>query len=108
MMDAVRMEISLEFIWIPESLGGHVADPYTGMRLTIRWQRHIDAYLKCARDVECSLDSFDAPTSQGVAICRFASDDPVPAEWLQEGELVELLSGFRVLAVGRIVKKDSL
>ena len=29
-------------------------------------------------------------------------DTPVPAEWLQDGQLIELLNGFRVLAVGKV------
>jgi hypothetical protein len=45
---------------------------------------------------------FDPLTSKGKARCTFASAEAVPSEWLQDGELVELLNGFRVLAVGKI------
>lgn len=97
-------EFAIDFIWIPSALGGHSAGPYTGMRMTIRWQRHIDAYMQFARDIECQLLNFDPKTLQGTAKCFFASAGPIPEDWLSEGELVELLSGFRVLAIGKIKK----
>jgi len=100
----MKTKLTLDFIWIPASLGGHGAVPYTGMRLTIRWQRYIDAYLQCTRDIECSSLNYDPKTLHGTATYFFASNEPVPSEWLRNGELVELLNGFRVLAVGRITK----
>lgn len=99
----MKQRLTIDFVWIPPSLGGHTTIPYTGMRATIRWQRHIEAFLQCARDLECRLLSFDPTTSVGRASCFLTSDEPVPPEWLHDGELVELLSGFRVLAVGRLV-----
>ena len=100
-------KISIHFIWIPQDLGGHSAAPWPGMRLTIRWQRYIEDYLKIARDTECQLESFDPATGRGTATCLFRSDIPLPEDWLRDGELIELLSGFRVLAVGRIVGKTT-
>lgn len=99
---AMKTNLTLDFVWIPPSLGGHSHAPYKGMRLTIRWQRQIEAYLQCARDIECHTLRFDTKTSHGTAICTLSSDEPVPPEWLCDGELIELLNGFRVLAVGRI------
>lgn len=52
--------------------------------------------------MECSALSFDAETAQWSAACVLVAEDPVPAEWLRDGALIELLSGYRVLAVGRI------
>lgn len=101
----MKTELRIDFIWIPSDLGGHSADPYSGMRLSIRWQRHLEAYLQCARDVECQLVSYDSSTSRGRAVCTLSAEALVPAEWLREGELVELLSGFRVLAVGQITPR---
>jgi hypothetical protein len=101
----MKTELTLDFIWIPASLGGHSSTPYTGMRMTIRWQRYINAYLQYARDIECRSLNFDPETLQGTATCFFPSDEPISPEWLCDGELVELLSGFRVLAVGRIIKR---
>jgi hypothetical protein len=98
----MRTELAVDFMWIPHDLGGHHAGPYSGMRLTIRWQRHLDAYLQCARDIECELQTYDANSSRGKALCTLVTDGVVPADLVQEGELVELLNGFRVLAVGKI------
>lgn len=95
-------ELTFDFIWIPTSLGGHNGDPWIGMRVQIRWQKYVEAYLQCIRDVQCESLVFDSKTLQGTATCFFGSDEPIPPEWLREGELIELLSGFRVLAVGRI------
>jgi hypothetical protein len=101
--NALNIQITLSFLWIPPDLGGHSSGPYSGMRLQIRWQRHLEEYLQRMRDVECEVMGFDPLTSKGKALCTFASPDAIPSEWLQDGELVELLNGFRVLAVGKIV-----
>jgi hypothetical protein len=98
----MNTELTLNFLWIPPDLGGHGSGPYSGMRLQIRWQRHLEEYLRCARDIECNILHFDPSTSKGKALCTFASDETPPSEWLQNGELVELLNGFRVLAIGKI------
>lgn len=104
----MNRRITLDFIWIPLSLGGHSSQPYDGMRLTIRWQRLIREYLQCARDVECQILGFDAETAQGVVNCSFLSNESVSEEWLVNGELVELLSGYRVLAIGKIVEHERI
>lgn len=98
----MKTDLVIDFTWIPPDLGGHNADPYSGMRLTIRWQKYLQDYLQCALDVECQLLAYDLSTSRGRAVCTLATATTVPAEWLQEGQLVELLNGFRVLAVGKI------
>ncbi len=100
----MNAELRFEFIWVPSSLGGHSGAPYEGMRTTIRWQKHIDEFLRCARDVQWGAIKFDPATSQGSATCTLRSDTPLPDEWLNEGEVIELLSGFRVLAIGRIFR----
>jgi hypothetical protein len=74
------------------------------MRTAIRWQKHLNEYLQCARDVQWEKIEFDSESSQGKAICRLTSEESLPSEWLKEGELIEMLSGFRVLAVGKIAK----
>jgi hypothetical protein len=95
--------IAIEFIWIPHELGGHRAAPWQGMRPTIRWQRYLREHLDLARDVECTSVSFDQTSSRGSAAFRFNANELVPREWLSEGSLIELLDGYRVIAVGRIV-----
>ena len=98
------MKLQFEYIWIPSSLGGHNAPPYEDMRTTIRWQKYLNEFLQCARDVQWESFSFDPETLQGKASCNLTSEDSLPEEWLRDGELIELLSGFRVLAIGRITK----
>lgn len=97
-------KLRFDFIWIPSFLGGHSSAPYEGMRTTIRWQKYLNEFLQCARDIQWEAINFDPGTSQGNATCKLTSGDPLPDEWLKGGELIELLSGFRVLAIGRITK----
>ncbi len=96
------MEITFNFIWIPEALGGHSSEPYEGMRTAIRWQKHLDEFLNCARDIQWKSIDFDSTRNQGRATCIFVTEDVLPDSWVKEGELIELLSGYRVLSVGRI------
>ena len=98
----MSMELDIEYMWVPQALGGHRSAPYAGMRSTIRWQRYLREHLERSRDVECTHIAFDAGGMRGSATLRLISDDPVPTEWLQEDSLIELLDGYRVLAVGRI------
>ncbi|WP_137939571.1 hypothetical protein [Chitinivorax sp. B] len=98
----MKTDLLIDFVWIPSDLGGHSVDPYSGMRLSIRWQRYLEAHLQCMRDVECQVMTFDSITSRGRALCVLSAEAELPAEWLQEGQLVELLNGFRVLAVGKV------
>ncbi len=98
----MRKTISIKFVWIPEKLGGHSSHPWVGMRATLRWQRHIEESLVRAWDIECCELSFDEQSHQGTGIFVFASDDPLSQERTSAGELVEILNGHRVLAVGCI------
>ncbi len=95
-------QLDIRFIWVPKALGGHSGPPWDGMRLTIRWQRHVDAYLQRSWDVAATNLAYDPGRGQGTGRFRFISSDTVPQEWIKDGELVELLGGFRVFAVGRI------
>lgn len=101
----MKTELAVDFVWIPFDLGGHSGDPYSGMRLTIRWQQHLQAYLQSARDVECQLVTYDSNTSRGKALCTLSTESTLPIEWVKDGQLIELLNGFRVLAVGRITAR---
>jgi hypothetical protein len=102
----MRTKIQIDYIWIPASLGGHSGSPRKGMRTEIRWQRYLAEFLEGARDVQWEELSFDPDTLQGSATCSFSPDVTIPNEWLQDGELVELLNGFRVLAVARIRSRE--
>lgn len=95
-------KIKFDYIWIPESLGGHNGIPYEGMRTTVRWQKYLSEFMEDARDVQWEAFSYDSNTLQGNAVCTFTSDGQLPTEWFKSGELIELLNGFRVLAIGRL------
>lgn len=77
------------------------------MRLSIRWQRFVEEYLKCAHDVQCEVLDFDPLTMKGRAQCTLLSIQEVPSGWPQNGELVELLNDFRALVVGKINGAES-
>ncbi len=98
------MNIKFDFIWIPRKFGGHLIEPYLGMRTTIRWQRYINEYLQCSRSIQWQFIDFDSRSQQGQAICCFASDDFLPETWFEEGELIEILDGYRVIAIGCLTK----
>lgn len=90
----------IECIWIPASYGGRSTKAQPGLRLGIRWQRHIQEWLAMYRDVTIVDLAVEPTTGHGSAELRPVSE--VPEEWLKQGELVELLEGYKVVAVGRI------
>jgi hypothetical protein len=95
-------DLLIKFVWIPSSLGGHSGPPFEGMRTSIRWQKHLIENSQCMRDVQWSQIEFDVSNGHGTAICKLAPDTILPADWVREGELIELVNGYRVLAVGVI------
>ena len=94
--------LDVEYVWIPHSVGGHRSPPYHGLRATIRWQEHVREHLERLRDVEAVEVSYDAGSLGGTASLRLISDEALPTDWLREGNLIELLDGYKVIAVGRI------
>ncbi len=97
------MKIFARLQWISSECGGRTFPPFEGMRPMIRWQRHIDEYLKGAWDVTVLKFDMDEKNRIGTAELIFIKEAVIPPEWLQEGELLELLDGFRVIAVGKII-----
>lgn len=108
MSSTMSTELEIEYLWIPHALGGHRAEPYVGMRSTIRWQRYVREHLERSRDVECTRLTFDPVGQRGSAKVRLISNDPMPPEWLRDGNLIELLDGYKVIAVGRITSPHPL
>ena len=45
--------------------------------------------------------AFNTDTMRGRMTCTF--NGQLPSEWGSEGQLIELLSGFRVIAIGKVV-----
>ncbi|MBT2745117.1 MULTISPECIES: hypothetical protein [unclassified Lysobacter] len=93
-------KIHLSFLWVPSGLGGHGAEPYAGMRVNVRWQKHLQECLLSVRDAECTSLEYDAATMTGTAELQLKSH--VDASWLESGALLELVNGYRVLAIGKI------
>lgn len=98
-------ELTLEFIWIPKSLGGHGAEPYEGMRTTIRWQRFLDESMRNAQDGEWSNIVYLSESQQGKAVYTLKTPELTPGNVDPAGEFVEFLSGQRVIAIGRVQQK---
>lgn len=94
----------IRFIWIPSELGGRRSDPYSGMRVSIRWQRNIADHLRMQRDVQCLSLEYDPGCFFGAGEFCLKSDVPVPDEWLLTDELIEFVDGFRVVAVGKLIE----
>jgi len=99
----IKYDLPIEFLWIPSDLGGHCIGPFSGMRLSIRWQEYIEFHLQCMRDAQCLVMDFNPASFRGKALCFLPSKADIPKEWLQDNKLIELVSGFRVLAVGKII-----
>lgn len=97
MTDAV-----IRFCWIPKQCGGHRNQPWIGMRTSIRWQKHVDEWLKTVFDTELVSLEFDDHTNLGTATIRLFSDG-LAAERTVEGARIELLDGATVIAVGIVV-----
>lgn len=90
--------LSMHCLWVPPSFGGRFTEAHTGLRLGIRWQRHVYDGQDNYRDVEFVRVTVDPSTRQGPALVNLVSK--VPSDWLQHGELVEILEGFKVVAIG--------
>jgi hypothetical protein len=90
------------FLWMPKELGGHTDGPWEGMRTNIRWQKHVEEYLTDTRGTSLSGIEYNPSTLQGTASATLIAQ--VPEAWLQEGELIELLGSYNVLAVGKIIR----
>lgn len=93
--------LRLDCYWLPASHGGRKHDPHPGLRLGIRWQRYAYEDRDIYRDAEIEQISLDPVSRQGDVTVRLISD--VRGDWIRHGELVEILEGFKVVAVGSIV-----
>lgn len=98
------MRFTAYVTWLREESGGRKHIPVEGLRPMIRFQRHIAESLETSRDIEvCSL-RFDEKTWEGeVDLARPRGSSPLE-EFIKEGELIELMDGVRVIAVGKIIR----
>ncbi|WP_156962710.1 MULTISPECIES: hypothetical protein [Thalassospira] len=96
--------INFDFVWIPMSVGGVSFSPFVNMRTSIRWQKYYEYFLSCSHDIQWEEVEFNENTYQGKALGRFNSDASLPIYFLEDGEPLEFLSGYKVLAVGILRK----
>ena len=78
-------------------------DLFENMRVGIRWQKYVKESLERRYDVKCSnivKSNYDAE----IYSMNCSSIVDFPFDWLKEGELVELLCTYDVLAVGKIIR----
>lgn len=94
--------LSVDLCWIPAEFGGHTHPPVQGLRPTIRFQRNVAAWITLAWDVQMIRWEPTDSTWRGLAELAFSKDANPDREYLQPGELIELLSAYRVIAVGKV------
>lgn len=99
------MLFTAKIIWISPVHGGRKSPPFIGYRPTIRFQRHVEDWLKGASDVEimsfANSDDTSDKSEVGLKFINYSACD----KFVIEGELIELLEGYRVIGVGKIAKK---
>jgi hypothetical protein len=100
----MNTKLTIDFVWVPSDLGGHSAPPYVGMRTSIRWQAHLEEHLALSRDLSCEKVDYESSSLRGRLVGVLSVDSTPPALWMEENNLVELVSGYRVLAVGKITR----
>ncbi|MDE0451534.1 MAG: hypothetical protein OXI90_07185 [Gammaproteobacteria bacterium] len=98
------MKFTAFVTWIRKECGGRTHAPVEGLRPMIRFQRHIAESLETGRDIQICGLRFDQKTWTGeVELARPRGSEPLK-EFIKEGELIELMDGFRVIAVGKIIE----
>ena len=95
-----RITIQLCFIWVPHVAGGRRFPPWLGMRPMIRWQQPDEERDRIAHGVECLTLDYDGSTHIGAGTFGFFPGIQIDAKWLEPGQRIELLEGYRVSAVG--------
>ncbi len=103
----MKTRLTLDLAWIPAELGGRLSAPCPGMRCSIRWQRYIAESLARLRDVSLLERVSSGESTRSRWLVETVASDLLPATHVLEGELVELLEGHRVVAVGRILAAET-
>lgn len=86
--------------WIRETCGGRCTGPIVGLRPTVRWQRHIDAWLSSAWDAEITGVEPSEEIGLYKVEMQFVPHAAIEEVWCTEGEPIELLDAYRVIGVG--------
>jgi hypothetical protein len=98
----MSLTLIVKTIWIKSDFGGRPFEPVVGLRPIIRFQRYVADWFLEAWDVEIVGLDIDPDNWSGLTKIRFARNITPKKEWLKEGELIELLDAYRVIAVGKI------
>ena len=77
--------------------------PQAGMRPTIRFQRHINAHVRGSWDVRIRRNHVDEQTWSGEVELELIKHESPYHSYVAIGELIELLEGYRVIGVGKIL-----
>jgi hypothetical protein len=87
---------------VPSEISGCNRTFATGNRYGVRFQRHVDAWVRSYWDVV--VDEVASSDGGITAVLRFNSnhDSESKIKFAETGELFELLDGFIVVAVGRV------
>jgi hypothetical protein len=92
--------VHAEVQWIPEECGGEGALP-VGLRSSVRWQRNVRNGQTAAWDATIVDVTPESDTRAHVQL-TFMPHYSIDSDYLVEGELIELLEGYRVVGVGQI------
>ena len=90
--------------WIPVECGGRSSPHVVGLRPTIRPQKDIAGWLRGAWDVEIKAVEPTENPKCFIAKLRLTMGETARAAMgnMVEGDLIELLEAYRVIAVGKI------
>ena len=95
-----KMQIRALLQWVSPEVSGRRSPPGVGLRPQIRWQGQIREWLAgcySAQIVEVDFPGFGVP---GECLLRLPFELPECKSWSRE---IELLDGYRVIAVGVIL-----
>ncbi|MCX6840581.1 MAG: hypothetical protein NTX35_22600 [Verrucomicrobia bacterium] len=98
------MQFTANLQWIKEQFGGRTHMPVAGLRPMIRIQRQVRSWLDEAVDVSVLSLGCDPETWSGEATIKVSPNSTRIFEQPQAGELIELLDGYRVIAVGKVIR----
>jgi hypothetical protein len=103
------MEFTAILQWTKQEVGGRAHPPCAGLRPVIRFQKHIGTFVEGCWDVEILRVDVDQTTWIGETTMQYARTDwqgDLKAQFLKEDGYIELLDGFRVIALGRVIRVD--
>lgn len=91
--------IAFEFFWLPEQFSGHNQPPFVSMQTQIRGDSiHIPMLT-----IEWMQLEYNQITSEGYALGKLLIDIPTDKEQFKFGEMIKLIEGYTIIAVGKIV-----